>query len=177
MSGIRAGVGSVIAAAVFAGPVVCRAQDGGIALGSAAPAVAVNDLDGKPVHLGDMLGTKPVLLEWWATWCGRCEELLPRIRAAHDRYGDRVAFLGINVTVNQSPARVRRYLERHRPPFRSLYDNEGTSVRAYRVPTTSFVVIVDRSGRVAYTGSGGEQDLVAVLARLIESPRNANGRE
>ena len=48
----------------------------------------------------------------------------------------------------------------------TLYDTEGTSVRAYQVPTTSFIVVVDRTGRVVYTGSGGDQDLVPILAQL-----------
>lgn len=144
----------------------CPAQDGGIALGSAAPVITVNDLDGNPVRLAEVIGKKPVLLEWWATWCDLCAELLPRVRAAREKYGDDVEFLGINVTVNQSPAQVRRYLERHRPPFRTLYDTEGTSVRAYQVPTTSFIVIVDRGGRVVYTGSGGDQNLQPALTRV-----------
>lgn len=94
------------------------------------------------------------------------------MREARERYGDRVEFIGINVTVNQSAARVRRYPEQHRPPFRMLYDTEGTSVRAYRVPTTSFIVIVDRTGRVAHTGSGGDQDPLPVLARVTTAAAN-----
>ncbi len=64
-------------------------------------------------------------------------------------------------------------LEQHRPPFRTLYDSEGTSVRASEVPTTSFIVIVDRAGRVAYTGSGGDQDLLPVLARVTTAAANS----
>jgi thiol-disulfide isomerase/thioredoxin len=149
---------------VMAGTV--RAQESGIAVGSAAPAVAVRDLDGKTVHLGQYIGKKPMLLEFWATWCELCEELLPRIRSAKAAYGNAVEFIGINVTVNQTPARVRRYLHEHQPPFRTLYDDEGTSIRAYQVPATSYVVIVDRAGKVAYTGSGGAQDLDTPLRRV-----------
>jgi thiol-disulfide isomerase/thioredoxin len=148
-------------------PTRAMAQDAGIPVGSKAPDVAVHDLDGNSVRLGDFLGKKPVLLEFWATWCELCEELLPRVKAAHAKYGDRVAFLGVNVTVNQTPGRVRRYLETHQPPFRTLYDDQGASIRAYQVPTTSFVVVMDRGGTVAYTGTGGAQDLTAVLDRVF----------
>ena len=143
-----------------------RAQESGIAVGSAAPAVSVTDLDGKVVDLGQYIGKKPMLLEFWATWCELCEQLLPRIRRAKANYGSAVEFLGINVTVNQTPARVRRYLKEHQPPFRTLYDEEGASTRAYQVPATSYVVIVDRAGKVAYTGSGGTQDLDTPLRRV-----------
>ena len=140
--------------------------ESGIAVGARAPVVTVNDLDGKPVDLGRYVGKQPVVLEWWATWCELCEAMLPRVKAVHAAYGDRVAFLGINVTVNQTPARVRKYLETHQPPFRTLYDDRGTSIRAYQVPTTSFIAVVDRAGKVVYTGTGGEQDLEPVLRQV-----------
>jgi thiol-disulfide isomerase/thioredoxin len=142
------------------------AQEAGIGVGATAPAVKVNDLDGKPVDLAQYIGKKPVFLEFWATWCELCKELLPRVRAAQAAYGSDVEFIGINVTVNQSRDRVRRYLETEKPPFRTLYDDEGTSTRAYEVPATSYVVIVDRSGKVAYTGSGGSQEFDRVLQRV-----------
>ena len=151
------------------GPASLSAQEAGIAVGSKAPVVTIPDLDGKPVDLGQYIGRKPLFLEFWATWCELCEELLPRVRAAKAAYGDRVEFLGINVTVNQSRDRVRRYLEQHQPGFRTLYDEEGTSIRAYEAPATSYVVIVDRSGKVAYTGSGGAQEFDAVLRRITQN--------
>jgi thiol-disulfide isomerase/thioredoxin len=139
------------------------AQEAGIAVGSRAPAVVVNDLDGAPVDLGSLIGRKPFLLEFWATWCEVCEALLPRMREARRDFGDRVEFLGINVTVNQSRERVRRYVATHEPPFRTLYDDAGASIRAYQAPTTSFIVIIDRAGTVAYTGTGSSQDLGPAL--------------
>jgi thiol-disulfide isomerase/thioredoxin len=139
------------------------AQEAGIAVGTKAPAVVVPALDGPPVDLGSLIGRKPFLLEFWATWCEVCEALLPTVRQAHQAFGDQVEFFGVNVTVNQTPERVRQYLAKHHPPFRTLYDSTGASTRAYEAPTTSFVVIVDRAGSVAYTGTGSSQDLAAAL--------------
>lgn len=155
----------VVAALALAwlGAGTLAAQEAGIPVGSKAPAVVVEDLDQKPVDLGQYLGQKPVLLEFWATWCEVCEALMPRVRAAHQEFGDRVEFFGVNVTVNQTPERVRRWVAEHHPPFRTLYDAKGTSTRAYAAPTTSYVVIVDRAGKVAYTGTGDAQDLSGAL--------------
>ena len=160
----RIGAAALLLAASLAAP--AEAQDAGLAIGSRAPAVTVKDLDGAPVDLGRYLGKQPLFLEWWATWCEQCDALLPRVRTAHTELGDKVAFFGINVAVNQSPARVRRYVESSKPPFRTLYDEEGESTRAYAAPTTSYVVIVDRAGRVAYTGTGGDQDFLGALRRV-----------
>ena len=163
---------TLVAALLFVpvlGTAPLRAQESGIAVGTDAPVVTVRDLDGKAVDLGQYIGKKPVFLEFWATWCELCEELLPRVRAAKAAYGDRVEFLGVNVTVNQTRDRVRRYIEKHQPPFRTLYDEEGASTRAYEAPATSYVVIVDRSGKVAYTGSGGTQEFDGVLRRVTQN--------
>lgn len=153
----------VVMALLTFGPPRAAAQDAGLAVGTRAPAVVVKDLDGRPVDLGPLIGTRPFLLEFWATWCEVCEALMPTVRAAHDEFGDRVEFFGVNVTVNQTPERVRKYLAANHPPFRTLYDSEGVSTRAYQAPTTSYIVIVDRPGKVAYTGTGESQDLATAL--------------
>jgi thiol-disulfide isomerase/thioredoxin len=162
-------LGFALVLAVTLGALPLRAQESGIPVGAKAPVVTVRDLDGKSVDLGQYIGKRPVFLEFWATWCELCEELLPQVRAAKATYGDRVEFIGVNVTVNQTRDRVRRYLEKHQPPFRTLYDEEGTSTRAYQAPATSYVVIVDRLGKVAYTGSGGTQDFDGVLRRVTQN--------
>ena len=159
-----------VGATLVALSVICAAHltaqdDAGIRVGATAPVVSVNDLDGKPVNLGQWLGKKPVLVEFWATWCSNCEELLPRLREAKRLVGDKMEFVAVNVTVNQTPDRVRRYLQDHEVPFHILYDEKGTSTRAYQAPATSFVVIVDAQGRVVYTGVGGDQRFEPALRR------------
>jgi thiol-disulfide isomerase/thioredoxin len=144
--------------------------DAGIPVGTKAPAVTINDLKGRPLDLGTVLGTKPVLIEFWATWCSLCKALLPQLETIRKTWGDRVELIGVNVTVNDSRARVQRYLDEHRPPFRALYDEKGAGARAYDVPGTSYVVVVDRHGKVSYTGSGDKQDLVAAVAKAFQVP-------
>lgn len=146
------------------------AQEEGITVGSKAPVVTIPDLDGRAVDLGQFIGRKPVFLEFWATWCPICEELLPRVRTARARYGDRVTFIGVNVAVNQTRDRVRRYLRQHDVPFQVVYDEEGVSTRAFDAPQTSYIVIVDAEGKVAYTGVGTEQKFEDALARVTATP-------
>jgi thiol-disulfide isomerase/thioredoxin len=141
--------------------------DAGIPVGSKAPPLVINDLDGKPVDLGLIIGKKPVMLEFWATWCALCKGLLPQLDAVKKAYGDQVEMVGINVTVNDSKTRIKRYLEEHHPPFQVLYDDKGAGARAYDVPATSYIVVIDRSGKVVYTGSGADQDLVAAVKKGI----------
>jgi peroxiredoxin len=155
----------VVLALVGAGVAPLLAQDVGLGVGAKAPAVTVQDLDGKPVDLGRYLGRAPLVLEFWATWCPLCQALEPSLKAAHARYGGAVRFVAIGVGVNQSPASIRRHLAAHPLPFPVLYDATGAAVRAYGVQTTSSIVVVDKTGRVTYTGTGAEQDIAAVLAK------------
>ena len=144
--------------------------EAGIPVGTKAPAVTINDVDGKPMDLGAVLGRRPVLIEFWATWCSLCKALLPQLETIQKTWGDRVELIGVNVTVNDSRVRVKRYVKEHRPPFRALYDEKGVGARAYDVPGTSYVVVVDRHGKVSYTGSGDKQDLVAAVAKVFQVP-------
>lgn len=142
-------------------------DDAGIAIGSTPPAVTIEDLDGKPVDLSRLVGGRPALIEFWATWCPICRALEPKMTTAYQRYGAKVRFIAVAVAVNESPASVRRHLTEHPRPYPFLWDTNGNAVRAFQAPTTSFVVILDEQGKVAYTGVGEDQDLEAALARAM----------
>jgi thiol-disulfide isomerase/thioredoxin len=144
--------------------------EAGIKVGSVAPVVVVDDLQGRPVDLGNVLGKKPVLLEFWATWCSLCKGLMPELQKIKNAYGDKVMLYGVNVTVNDSKRRIERYLSDHHPPFHVLYDDKGVATRAYDVPATSFIVVVDGAGKVVYTGSGEKQDLVGAVRKAAGPP-------
>ncbi|MGH7646113.1 MAG: TlpA family protein disulfide reductase [Gemmatimonadales bacterium] len=150
-------------------PATLRAQDEtiGIARGAMPPAVQIEDLDGRLVDLSEYVGKKPVVLEFWATWCPLCEQLFPTLEAAQRCHGDAVAFLVIAVAVNQSQRSIRRHLERHPLPFRVLWDTDGRATRAFQAPSTSYVVALDARGRVVYTGIGAEQDIEEAVRRAM----------
>ncbi len=161
--------GAVVIGLALVAPAAAVAQDAGIgiALGATPAPVQVEDLDGNPVPLAQFVGVKPVLLEFWATWCPVCEKLAPTVDAAFAKYGDRVEFLTIGVAVNQSVRQIRRHMDRHTLPGRVLYDSKGEAVRAFMAPATSFIVILDASGKVTYTGAGEDQPLDQAIARAL----------
>ena len=136
-------------------------------MGDIAPVVSVADLDGKMVRIAASVPRRAVLIEFWATWCEVCRALLPTMRAAQKTYGDRVDFFGVNVTVNERKERVRQYVAQNHPPFMTLYDDRGVATRAFGALATSYVVIIDRNGKVAYTGDGSDQKISAELARVV----------
>lgn len=151
--------------ALLAAPASAQDQIG-LPLGATPEAVVLEDLDGNAVDLATYVGTRPVLLEFWATWCPVCKELEPAMRAAHAKYGDVVEFLIVAVGVNQSVRSVRRHVERHAMPGRVLWDGRGQAVRAFRAPSTSYIVVLDAAGKVVYTGVGEQQRIEEAVRSL-----------
>jgi cytochrome c biogenesis protein CcmG, thiol:disulfide interchange protein DsbE len=150
-------------------PALLRAQDViGIPVGASPPAVTLENLNGDTVSLSRWIGKKPVIVEFWATWCPICEELLPRMEAAQKKYGARVEFVVVAVAVNQSKNSVRRHLEKHPMPFTFLWDGNGAAVRAFQAPSTSYIAVLDAKGRVVYTGVGADQEIESALEKAVK---------
>jgi thiol-disulfide isomerase/thioredoxin len=143
------------------------AQEMGIAVGSRAPSALVKTLDGKPVDIGSYVGKVPVLMEFWAFWCPNCKKLEPHVAALEKKYGRRVKFMGVAVSVNQTPERVKAYAAKHRYRHEILFDSDGKATEAYDVPATSYVVVLDSRGTVVYTGVGGDQRLEEAIVKAL----------
>ena len=152
----------------LAGPLA--AQDIGLPIGTQAAPLTLPDLEGASYDLGQVIGKKPVLVQFWATWCSLCRALMPELQKVRAAYGDRVDLIGVNVTVNESKGRVERYLKQHKPPYRALWDEKGAAARAYDAPSTSYVMVLDAAGKVVYTGVGSDQDLVAAVKKAVGDP-------
>src|SRR5205809_2834400 len=148
-------------------PIAVEAQDLGIDVGAKAPIVSVQSLDGKQISLGNYIGKTPMLIEFWATWCPNCRELMPTLLDAEKKFGKQVKFVAIGVAINQSPEKVRRFLAAHPLPHDTFYDVEGKAAGAFDAPATSYVVVLDKSGRVVYTGLGGKQDLEGAIRKAL----------
>ena len=142
-------------------------QDFGLPVGSSAPVASVQALDGRTVSLAQYVGKGPVLIQFWAAWCATCRELMPSFQRAQQLYGSRVKFVAVAVSANESLERVRRYSAAHKFTHTVLYDASGEAVDRFNVPATSYIVVLDRRGRIVYTGVGGDQDLVAAVRKAL----------
>jgi|SRR3569833_629934 len=143
------------------------AQEGGIAVGAMAPAAAVQTLDGKAADLSQYIGKTPVVLEFWATWCPLCKKLEPAMQAAREKYAGRVTFVSVGVKDNQTAEKQMAYVNEMRMGGRFVFDRDGKAVAAYQAPHTSYVVVIDKSGKVVYTGVGPEQNVEVAVAKAL----------
>jgi thiol-disulfide isomerase/thioredoxin len=160
-------LGLLLSAAATLAPRAARAQDSGLPIGSAAPSAMLQTLDGKTVDLAQVVKGGPAVIEFWATWCENCEHLLPTMQRAHAKYGKRVRFVAVAVSVNQSPRRVQLYTAKYKVPGVQLFDAKGEATGKWDVPATSHVVVLNGAGKVVYTGVGGDQDIEAAIRKAL----------
>jgi thiol-disulfide isomerase/thioredoxin len=154
------------AGATFAAPERLSAQDGGLDIGTQAPSAMLNTLDGRTVDLAKV-AKGPAVIEFWATWCESCDQLLPAMKRAQAKYGKQVTFVAVAVSVNQSPRRVQLHAAKHKMPGVQLFDTKGEATGKWDVPATSHVVVLNKAGKVVYTGVGGDQNIEAAIKKAL----------
>lgn len=108
-----------------------------------APDFVVQNQSGESVKLSDYFG-KPIVLNFWATWCGPCKSELPAFDAAYHSYGDRAEFLFVNLTDGQRETVevVEEFLAANDYTFPVYYDTMTSAANAYSVygvPVTYFI--------------------------------------
>jgi cytochrome c biogenesis protein CcmG, thiol:disulfide interchange protein DsbE len=131
--------------------------------GDDAPAFSAPTLDGETLALDDLEG-RPVLLNFWASWCVPCEDEAPMLRRAVARYGDRVAFVGINIRDARSDA--TEFVDRYRLDYPHVRDDALTIYSDYGLTGQPESFLIDAGGRIVEHVPGAfasESDLFALL--------------
>ena len=136
-----------------------QAAPGLIAAGDAKPAVDFTLLDaatGRPLHLGDAAKARPLVLDFWATWCGPCRAELPHIQALSRKYRGRVAFYGVNSS--DTPHVITVFARQDGLTFPMLSDAKQNVQFLYGADSIPLLVVVDTQGRARMVASGYDPD-------------------
>ena len=128
----------------LATPVIAQIPAGGFSgapqVGDRAPDFALSDLDGNVVSLLDLRG-RPLIINFWATWCAPCRLEMPELEAAYHRYqANKLAILAVNR--EETAEEVATYFQELNLTFTPLLDEEAVIANLYQVfnmPTTYFV--------------------------------------
>jgi cytochrome c biogenesis protein CcmG/thiol:disulfide interchange protein DsbE len=171
------GVGAVLPLLLLAGwAALLLGQSGAPAgaarVGQAAPDFAMADLDGNPLRLSDLRG-RPVIVNFWASWCGPCVEEFPLLQAAAAQHrADGLAVVGIVYHDNSEAARAfMARLGASWPAAMDPGDQVAQSFGIYGPPETFFI---DRNGVVRgrqigqLTGADLDRQLALALANSPE---------
>lgn len=166
---VAAAVLPFILLAVLAWRLLVGAPADTAAIGAAAPEFALADLDGNPLRLADLRG-RPVIVNFWASWCGPCVEEFPLLQRALDEHrAEGLAIVGI-VFDDRSEA-ARAFLERMRTGWPAAMDPNAAVAAAYGVSAPPASFFIDRQGRVAgrQLGQLSADDLARQLATILDT--------
>jgi cytochrome c biogenesis protein CcmG/thiol:disulfide interchange protein DsbE len=132
-----------------------------------APVRELPDLGGGKRSLADFAG-KPVLLNFWASWCDPCKAEAPILERAHRRLAAAGGAV-LGVTVSDQSDDSRAFLRKHGLSFPSLRDVEGAFGRDYGTTGVPETFAIDRQGRVAAVsrGSVDEAFVDRALAQVL----------
>ncbi|MEG1516240.1 MAG: redoxin family protein [Clostridia bacterium] len=139
-----------------------------------APDVTVYAADGTPTRLSDFLG-KPVVLNFWASWCPPCKGEMPDFQKLYDEVGDDVVFMMVNQTDGQreTQKKAAAFIEKQGYTFPVYFDTDLAASMTYQVYSIPTTVLVDVQGNLVAISPGQMDE--ATLRAGIEMIQFPNG--
>jgi len=133
-----------------------------------APDFQLQTLDGQAVSLGDFRGN-PVLLNFWATWCGPCRFEMPFIQEIFEKkeWSD-TGLVILAIDIGESPSEVKEFMENYDLSFPVLLDTNQDVALKYNIraiPTTFFI---DKDGIIQDIKVGAFSGKTEIEKRLIK---------
>lgn len=136
-----------------------------------APDFTVFDQDGNPVKLSDFAG-KPVVLNFWASWCPPCRSEMPHFNTVYQKQKDQVAFLMVNQTDGQRETKAKglQYVTDQGFAFPLYFDTELEASMTYGISSLPTTLFINSEVKIV-NGYRGAIDEATLLAG-IESIKN-----
>jgi len=135
-------------------------------VGKAAPNFELQNLDGQLISLSSLKG-KPVLVNFWATWCGPCVSEMPYLQEIHEDWSDS-GLMVLAINTGDSASEAEQFLQDHNLSLPVLLDTKNVVAPKYGIryiPTTFFI---DKDGIVRNKVIGAFPSKAAIESRLDE---------
>jgi cytochrome c biogenesis protein CcmG/thiol:disulfide interchange protein DsbE len=134
------------------------------------------DMDGKNFRLSENLGKGPVLINFWATWCGPCKAEMKKLKKIFKKYKeDGLQILSISIDDPKTVNRVKGDVKINRYPFKILLDTNSEVFHLYGGVNPPHSILINNEGQIVYTHTGyrkgDEIELEKKIAALIETEK------
>lgn len=133
-----------------------------------APDFTVYTQDGQAVKLSDYKG-KPLVLNFWASWCGPCKSEMPAFQAAYEELGGEVQFLMVNLTSGyETMDTATAFLAESGYTFPVLFDTQRSGAAVYSVASIPATYFIDADGNIvaSHIGAMSEATLRSYLDKI-----------
>jgi cytochrome c biogenesis protein CcmG/thiol:disulfide interchange protein DsbE len=114
-------------------------------VGGPAPDFTLQTFDGETVSLSELRG-RPVVVNFWASWCPTCDEEMALLEATHQRYQGEVVFIGVDHV--DTEAKARAYLEQYGITYQNGQDLGGRIADAFGLKGVPETFFIDENGTV-----------------------------
>ena len=121
---------------------------------------------GQDVSLQSVLGSKPVYLKFWATWCLDCRRDLPSLEKTYQQYHHDIAMYAVNLNINETDDAIRQLQQESGLTMPIVIDQHGSIASNFNFVGTPFHVLINTSGEVVYTTYRDDAKLAFKLEQL-----------
>jgi thiol-disulfide isomerase/thioredoxin len=115
--------------------------------GFLAPVFKLTGMNGKTYEVGGKR-EKPMMLNFWASWCGPCELEAPDLKSVYEKYKNDFDLYGINTTDKDNLAEAEKFVKLYKLPFPILLDKDGRVFDQFRFVMIPTSFLIDRNGMV-----------------------------
>jgi thiol-disulfide isomerase/thioredoxin len=136
--------------------------------GDIPPDFTAVDFQGNQFTLSDMIGEKPVVLDFWATWCPPCRMEMPLLNQFTETFGEDVAVLSITSEAEASRDTIVAFIQDNNYKMHVIQDSSGAIAESYGATAIPFVVVIDIDGKIRATHLGYSKGLAGELVNELD---------
>jgi len=128
-----------------------------------APDFSLAKLGGGTISLAEFRGKKPVVVDFWASWCPNCRRDMPHLNRFYEKYKDKVEVIGINL--QEEGSTVQSFISSRGITFPIALDPNGQASNAFGIHYTNTHFLIDKDGNLVRTIPGDiqESDIVSLI--------------